>query len=203
LIITNRSYTSLFIEEGGWTLYSTEFRANSANLANKHSTKLGTLIYSAHARTVRPTCADCLSGLRAGSSARSFWCQTSTKVPFSSLPMRLCSFSNKLKWRMNTSVVNQTNLPVVFLAGQSSSCTWHVAYQKENQTIIFSYQDTHGIGKIDVLIISRNSHVHHGTKRKEKKIWCSCDKGHRMKQKQIETSTVYSLVCMSSSSLYL
>jgi hypothetical protein len=58
-MITNRPYTSLFIEEGGWTLYTTEFRANSANLANKHSTKLETLIYSAHARTVRPTGADC------------------------------------------------------------------------------------------------------------------------------------------------
>jgi hypothetical protein len=33
----------------------TNFRANSANLANNHSTKLGTLICSAHARTVRPT----------------------------------------------------------------------------------------------------------------------------------------------------
>jgi hypothetical protein len=39
---------------GGWTLYTTGFRVNSANLANKHSTKLGTLNYSAHARTVRP-----------------------------------------------------------------------------------------------------------------------------------------------------
>jgi hypothetical protein len=58
LIITNRSYTSLFIEEGGWTLYTTEFRANFANLANNRSTKLGTLIYYAHARTVRPTGTD-------------------------------------------------------------------------------------------------------------------------------------------------
>jgi hypothetical protein len=39
---------------GGWTLYTTVFRVNSANLANKHSTKLGTLNCSAHARTVRP-----------------------------------------------------------------------------------------------------------------------------------------------------
>jgi hypothetical protein len=79
-MITNRPYTSLFIEEGGWTLYTTGFRANPANLANKHSTKLRTLIYSAHARTVRPTGADCpdrgLSGLRAGPSTCSFWCQT-------------------------------------------------------------------------------------------------------------------------------
>jgi hypothetical protein len=58
-MITNRPYTSLFIEEGGWTLYTTEFRANSANLANNRSTKLETLIYSAHARTVRSTGADC------------------------------------------------------------------------------------------------------------------------------------------------
>jgi hypothetical protein len=86
LIITNRPYISLFIEEGGWTLYTTEFRANFANLANKHSTKLGTLIYSAYARTVRPTGADCpdrgLSGLRAEPSARSFWCQTYAPLPF-------------------------------------------------------------------------------------------------------------------------
>ena len=58
LIITNRPYTSLYIEKGGWTLYTTGFRVNSANLANKHSTKLGTLNCSAHARTVRPTGAD-------------------------------------------------------------------------------------------------------------------------------------------------
>jgi hypothetical protein len=47
-------------------------------LANNHSTKLGTLNYSAHARTVRPTGADCPdrgpSGLRAGPSASAqFW----------------------------------------------------------------------------------------------------------------------------------
>jgi hypothetical protein len=47
-----------FIEEGGWTLYTTGFRANSANLAKKHSKKLGTLIYSEQARTVRPTGVD-------------------------------------------------------------------------------------------------------------------------------------------------
>jgi hypothetical protein len=82
LMITNRPYTSLFIEEEGWTLYTIDFRANSANLANNRSTKLGTLICSAHARTFRPTGVDCpdrgLSGLRAGPSARSFWCQTQT-----------------------------------------------------------------------------------------------------------------------------
>jgi hypothetical protein len=80
LLIINRSYTSLFIEEEGWTLYTTEFRANSANLANNRSTKLGTLIYSAHARAVWPMGADYpdrgLSSLRAGPSVRSIWCQT-------------------------------------------------------------------------------------------------------------------------------
>jgi hypothetical protein len=53
LMITNRLYTSVFIEEGGWTLYKLISRANSTNLANNRSTKLGTLICSAHARTVR------------------------------------------------------------------------------------------------------------------------------------------------------
>jgi hypothetical protein len=85
-MMINQPYTSLFIEEGGWTLYTTEFRANSTNLANNRSTKLGTLIYYAHARTVRPTGADCpdrgLSGLRAGPSARSIWCQTYAPLPF-------------------------------------------------------------------------------------------------------------------------
>jgi hypothetical protein len=56
---TNRPYTSLFIEEGGWTLFTTDFRANSVNLANNRSTKLEILICSAHVRTVRPTDADC------------------------------------------------------------------------------------------------------------------------------------------------
>jgi hypothetical protein len=56
------------------------------NLANNRSTKLETLIYSAHARTVRPTGADCPdrgpSGLRAGPSAGSFMVQTGCKTPF-------------------------------------------------------------------------------------------------------------------------
>jgi hypothetical protein len=86
MMITNRPYASLFIEEGGWTLYTTGFRANFANLANKHSTKLETLIYSAQARTVRPTGADCPdrgpSGSRAGPSVGSFWCQTYAPLPF-------------------------------------------------------------------------------------------------------------------------
>jgi hypothetical protein len=53
LMITNRSYTSVFIEEG-LDLYKLIVRANSVNLANNRSTKLGTLICYAHARTVRP-----------------------------------------------------------------------------------------------------------------------------------------------------
>jgi hypothetical protein len=52
----------------------TNFRAFFMILANNHNTKLGTLICSAHARTVRPPGADCPdrgpSGLRAGPSAR-------------------------------------------------------------------------------------------------------------------------------------
>jgi hypothetical protein len=58
LMITNQPYTSVFIEEGGWTLYKLISQTNSTNLANNRSTKLGTLICSAHAWTVRPTGAD-------------------------------------------------------------------------------------------------------------------------------------------------
>jgi hypothetical protein len=43
---------------GGWALYKLTSRANSANLANNHSTKLGTLICSAHERIVRTTSAN-------------------------------------------------------------------------------------------------------------------------------------------------
>jgi hypothetical protein len=50
------------------------------NKANNRSTKLGTLICSAHTRTVWPTGADCPDrgpfGLRAGPSAGSFQYQT-------------------------------------------------------------------------------------------------------------------------------
>jgi hypothetical protein len=53
-MITNQPYTSLFIEEGGWTLYKLNSQANSANLANNCSTKIETLICSANARIVRP-----------------------------------------------------------------------------------------------------------------------------------------------------
>jgi hypothetical protein len=69
-----------FYRGGGWTLYTTGFRANSTNIANKHSTKLGTLIYSTYTRTVRPADADCLdrgpSGVRAGPSVVSKRCST-------------------------------------------------------------------------------------------------------------------------------
>jgi hypothetical protein len=58
---------------GGLDPLQTNFRAYPMILANNHSTKLETLICSAHARTVRPTCADRPdrgpSGLRAGPSA--------------------------------------------------------------------------------------------------------------------------------------
>jgi hypothetical protein len=68
-------YLSIY-RGGGWTLYATDFRANSTNLANNRSLKLKTLICSTHARIVRSTGADCpdrgLFGLKAGSSARSF-----------------------------------------------------------------------------------------------------------------------------------
>jgi hypothetical protein len=58
---------------GGLDPLQTNFRAYPMILANNHGTILGTLICSAHARTVRPPGADCpdrgLSGLRAGPSA--------------------------------------------------------------------------------------------------------------------------------------
>src|SRR5688500_10631838 len=79
-MITNRSYTFVFIEEGGWTRYKQTPQANPVNFVNKHGKKLGTLICSACARTVRPTGADCPErrpfGSRAGPSAGSFWCPT-------------------------------------------------------------------------------------------------------------------------------
>jgi hypothetical protein len=50
-------YLSIY-RGGGIDPLQTNFRANSAKLANNRSTKLGTLICSAHARTVRPTGAD-------------------------------------------------------------------------------------------------------------------------------------------------
>jgi hypothetical protein len=54
----------------------TNFRAYLEILANKHSKKLGTLICSTPARTVRPTGADCPDR---GSSDLSFWCPTHPK----------------------------------------------------------------------------------------------------------------------------
>jgi hypothetical protein len=78
LMIPNQPYTSLFIEKGEMDPLQTNFRVISTNLANNRSTKLGTLNCSAYAWTVRPTDADHPdrgpSGLRAGPSARSFWC---------------------------------------------------------------------------------------------------------------------------------
>jgi hypothetical protein len=43
---------------GGWTRYKQTPQANSVNFVNKHSKKLGTLICSTRARTVRPIGAD-------------------------------------------------------------------------------------------------------------------------------------------------
>ena len=54
----NRSYSSIFIEEGGWIRYKLISRVNSANLANKTCKKLGTLTDFARARTVRTTSED-------------------------------------------------------------------------------------------------------------------------------------------------
>jgi hypothetical protein len=65
-------YLSIY-RGGGLDPLQTNFRAYPMILANNRSTKLGTLICSAHARTVRPTGADRPdrgpSGLRAGPSA--------------------------------------------------------------------------------------------------------------------------------------
>jgi hypothetical protein len=83
LIITNRSYTSVFIEEGGWTRYKQTPRANPVNFVNKHSKKLETLICSARARTVRPTGADRL--------VVSFWCPTRATI-FTPVDLKLVFF---------------------------------------------------------------------------------------------------------------
>jgi hypothetical protein len=78
-------YLSIY-REGGLDPLQTNFRANLANLANNRSTKLGTLICSALARTVRPTGADRPdrgpSGLRAGLSFGSLLVQTYAPLPF-------------------------------------------------------------------------------------------------------------------------
>jgi hypothetical protein len=57
-MITNRSYSSVFIEEWGWTRYKQIPRANSVNLANKHNKKLETLIGSTRTQIVRTTDTD-------------------------------------------------------------------------------------------------------------------------------------------------
>jgi hypothetical protein len=53
-------YLSIY-RGGGLDPLQTNFRANSVNLANNRSIKLGTLICSAHAWTVRPTSMDRLA----------------------------------------------------------------------------------------------------------------------------------------------
>jgi hypothetical protein len=70
-----KSVVYLSIYRGGeLDSLQTNFRAFPVILVNNHNTKLGTLICSAHARTVQPPGADCPdrepSGLRAGPSAR-------------------------------------------------------------------------------------------------------------------------------------
>ena len=66
-------YLSIY-RGGGLDPLQTNFRANPANLANNHSTKLGTLICSALARTVRPTGAD--RPASGPDRPPSFWCRT-------------------------------------------------------------------------------------------------------------------------------
>jgi hypothetical protein len=74
LIIKNRSYSYVFIEEGGWTRYKQTPRDNSVNFVNKHSKKLGTLICSA--RADRPAHRRGPSDPRAVQSGRSIQCST-------------------------------------------------------------------------------------------------------------------------------
>jgi hypothetical protein len=73
LMMINRPYTSLFIEEGDWTLYKLISELIPRFSATNIAKKLGTLICSALTRTVRPIGADRPdpgpSGLRAGPSA--------------------------------------------------------------------------------------------------------------------------------------
>jgi hypothetical protein len=80
-IVDDKSAVYLSIYRGGGLdPLQTNFRAFPVILANNRNTKLGTLIYSAHARTVWPPGADCPdcgpSGLRAGPSAGSIRCST-------------------------------------------------------------------------------------------------------------------------------
>jgi hypothetical protein len=62
-------YLSIY-RGGGLDPLQTNFRAYPLILANNRSTKLGTLICSAHARTVRPTGADCPDRGPSGPQAR-------------------------------------------------------------------------------------------------------------------------------------
>ena len=64
---------------GGLDPLPSELRANPAIFVNKRSEKLGTLICSAHARTVRPPGADCPDR---GPSAGSIMVQTYAPLPF-------------------------------------------------------------------------------------------------------------------------
>jgi hypothetical protein len=78
-------YLSIY-RGGGLDPLQSNFRAFPVILANNRNTKLGTLICSAHARTVRPPDADCPdrgpSGLRAGPSVGSIMVQTYASLPF-------------------------------------------------------------------------------------------------------------------------
>jgi hypothetical protein len=71
-------YLSIY-RGGGLDPLQTNFRAYPEILVNKHSKKPGTLIFSALARTVQPTGADCLDR---GPSDHSFWCPTYAPLPF-------------------------------------------------------------------------------------------------------------------------
>jgi hypothetical protein len=65
-------YLSIY-RGGGLDSSQTNLRANFANLANNRSIKLGTLICSAHARTVRPTGTDRPTHRHGPSGPRTVW----------------------------------------------------------------------------------------------------------------------------------
>jgi hypothetical protein len=99
-------YLSIY-RGGGLDPLQTNSRAYPAILANNRSTKLGTLICSAHARPVRPTGAGHPdrgpSGLRAGQSAGSFWCQTAGKQYYKIRCLSL--FSGSMRGQTNVKVL--------------------------------------------------------------------------------------------------
>ena len=73
----NQLYSSVFIEEGGWTRYKQISRVNSANNCSK---KLGTLTDSARADGPHHQCGP--SSLGVGPFARSFFSPTTpNKIP--------------------------------------------------------------------------------------------------------------------------